>query len=199
MGVGSYRRSEIRRLREDLARFTSELGLDLAQARVRGHWIPQGLRPGPLASRRVVLAGDAAATADALFGEGISYAILSGIAAAQTIGDWADGRLPDLSPYDARLRAALGPTLDRLDVIARAVELSVTATLLGVRLSTQVRERAVDAIAGRRAPYAIDAHCELACACELHASVSTITASATGASTRPMHGHCRLCSAACAA
>ncbi len=199
VGVASNRTSEIRKLREGLAGFASELGLDLAHARVRGHWIPQGLRRGPLATRRAVLAGDAAATADALFGEGISYAILSGIVAAQTIGDWADGSLTDLSPYDARLRAALGPTLDRLDVIARAAELSVSAAVLGVRLSAQVRERAVDAIAGRRVPFVIDGHCELACACELHASGSTSTASASRASTRPMHGHCRLCSAACAA
>lgn len=199
VGVGSYRTFEIRRLREDLVRFATGLGLDLAGARVRGHWIPQGLRRGPLASRRAVLAGDAAATADALFGEGISYAILSGIAAAQAIGDWTDGKLTDLQPYDARLRAALGPTLDKLDVIARAVELSVTAALLAVRFSARVRERAVDAIAGRRDPYAIDGHCDLACACELHAIESTAMASGSGASTRPMHGHCRLCSAACAA
>lgn len=98
VGVGSYRPSEYGRLRGDLASFATELGLDLRQSRVRGHWIPQGLRTGPLASPRGVLAGDAAGTADALFGEGISYAILSGIAAAQTIGEWADGRLTDLGP-----------------------------------------------------------------------------------------------------
>ena len=198
VGVGSHRRSEIGRLREDLADFASELGLDLAQARVRGHWIPQGLRRGPLASRRAVLAGDAAGTADALFGEGISYAIVSGVAAAQTIGDWADGRLTDLSPYDARLRAVLGPTLDRLDTIARVAAFSITAALLGVRLSGQVRKRAVDAIAGRRTPFVIDGDCELACTCELHAreSAGVYTASR---SAPPPPAHCGHCSVACGA
>jgi len=198
VGVGSHRRSELGRLREDLADFTSELGLDLAQARVRGHWIPQGLRRGPLASRRAVLAGDAAGTADALFGEGISYAIVSGIAAAQTIGNWAEGSLTDLSPHDARLRAALGPALDRLDVLARAAEFSITAALLGVRLSGLVRERAVDAIAGRRVPFVIDGDCELACSCELHArgSAGAFTASR---SAPPPSAHCGHCSATCGA
>ena len=200
VGVGSHRPSRYGRLREDLADFASELGLDLAHGRVRGHWIPQGLRRGPVASPRAVLAGDAAATADALFGEGISYAILSGIAAAQTIGDWADGRLTDLSPYDARLRAALGPALDRLDFLARAAECSITAALLGVRLSAQVRERAVDAIAGRRVPFVIDGDCALACTCELHLHAPGSRGAFTaGRSVPPPAAHCGHCSAACAA
>jgi folate-dependent tRNA-U54 methylase TrmFO/GidA len=63
----------------------------------------------------------------------------------------------------------------------------------GVQLSTQVRERAVDAIAGRRAPYAIDGHCELACTCETHAYESSAGAPDFSASTRPMRDSCRIC------
>ncbi len=170
VGVGSYRASEHRRLRGDLARFARDLGLDPSAGHVRGHWIPQGLRTGPLASDRVVLAGDAAATADALFGEGISYALLSGVAAAQVIGDWADGAIGSLQDHDRRLRGVLGPALDRLGAIALVAEGSISVALLGVRLSHTVRERAIDAIAGRSAPFAIDGRCELACACGLHAA-----------------------------
>ena len=198
LGVGSYRPSRYEGLRDDLARLANDLGLDLQQGPIRGHWIPQGLRTGSIASRRVVLAGDAAATADPLFGEGISYAILSGVAAAQTIGDWADGSIADLRPYDRRLRAALGPPLGRLDTIARVIEASMTGALIAVRFSGRVRERAVDAIAGRRAPFVIDGHCELACACELHAVVEPPTST-----PRPPlaadHRHCARCSTACAA
>lgn len=198
IGVGSYRPSRYGRLREDLALLANELGLDLRQDRIRGHWIPQSLREGPIASRRVVLAGDAAATADPLFGEGISYAILSGVTAAQTIGDWADRSIADLRPYDRRLRAVLGPPLGRLQLIARVAELSITTALVAIRLSGQVRERAVDAIAGLRAPFVIDGHCELACACELHAAVRP-SMSPTRHPLLADHRHCARCSTACAA
>lgn len=164
VGVGSYRTGQHHRLRDELARFARDLGLDVRDGRVGGHWIPQGLRTWPLATRRVVLAGDAAAAADSLFGEGISYAILSGVVAAQTIGAWSDGTIDDLRPYDRRLRLVLGPALGRLHAIARAAEVSITAALLAVRLSQRVRERAVDAIVGR-GPFVIDGNCELACVC----------------------------------
>ncbi len=194
LGVGSSRTSRYARLRDGLTRLADDLGLDLQNGHVQGHWIAQGLRAGPLASRRAVLAGDAAATADALFGEGISYAILSGVAAAQTIGEWADGTIESLRPYDGRLRAALGPALDRLDSIARAVEFSTTGALIAVRFSSWVREQAVDAIAGRRAPFVIGGHCELACACELHTpEPPALSLASAPAST--MSKHCVRCAA----
>ncbi len=167
VGVGSYRIRDGANLRHGLDRFVRSLGLDLRDGRIAGHWIPQGLRQGSLASARVALAGDAAATADPLFGEGISYAILSGVVAAKTIGDWAAGELNDLSEHDARLRRALAPALDRLGLVARAVETSITLALFAIRYSSWVRESAVGAIAGRRAPFAVDRDCRRACACTL--------------------------------
>lgn len=95
VGIGSYRPARFGSLRAELTRFARGLDLDPGRRRVRGHWIPSGLRRGPLATRRVLLTGDAAATADPFFGEGISYAILSGVVAAQAIGDWAAGSLGD--------------------------------------------------------------------------------------------------------
>lgn len=173
VGIGSYRSGEQHRLRDDLAGLARELGLDARDGHVRGHWIPQGLRVGRLASERIVLAGDAAATVDALFGEGISYAVLSGIVAAQTIGDWSDGGIVSLRDYDRRLRAALAPALDRLGAIAIAAEVSISGALLAVRLSHAVRERAVDMIAGRREPFVIDGRSALACTCEIHTADRT--------------------------
>jgi len=157
VGVATARADRYRGLGHDLARFTASLGLDVVGARVRGHWIPVGLRRGPSASRRVVLVGDAAATADPLFGEGIAYALYSAHMAAQAIADWCEGGTPDLRVYDARLRAGLGPLFSRLGQIARAVELSPTAVLLALRTSAAAREFAVDAVAGRRAPFALRA------------------------------------------
>ena len=167
VGIGSCRERDGTRLRRELERFARSLGLDPDAGHVLGHWIPQGLRRGSLASNRVVLAGDAAATADPLFGEGISYAILSGAVAAQTIELWADAKIPDLQGYDERLRRALGPALGRLYWVTRAADASITAALLAIRFSGAVREAAIDAIAGRRPPYGLDHDCSLACACQL--------------------------------
>lgn len=172
VGVGSYRGTRGRgpehdELRAALTRFAAELGLDGATVRVSGHWIPQSLRIGALASPRVALAGDAAATADPLFGEGISYAIVSGAAAARAVGDWQAGRLADLRPYDGRLRELLGPVFGRLTRAANGAEHSMTLAMLGIRLSRWVRETAVDAIAGRPGPFAVDHGCRLACTCGL--------------------------------
>ena len=168
LGIGAYGQHEAGALAAHLRDFAAELGMDLSGARIAGHWIPAGLRAGPLATRRVVLAGDAAATADALFGEGISYAIVSGAAAAGAIADWAAGDLADLRAYDARLRRLLGPALGRLDLLGRAADLSISGALLAVAVARPIREAAVDAIAGRRSPFVLDETCPLACLCLLH-------------------------------
>lgn len=195
VGVGSHAVAEQWRLREELARLAAGLGLDVGAGRVRGHWIPMGLRAGRLASDRVVLAGDAAAAADAMFGEGIPYALLSGMAAAQVVGDWAAGTVKSLSDHDPRLRRALAPALGRLGLIAVAAEASISTALLAVRLSTGVRERAIDAIAGRAAPFVLDTHCDVACACDLHGSPP----GAAAALPRTGQYHCVRCTATCAA
>ena len=165
VGIGSYRADRHGSLRAELTRFARGLDLDPGRSRVRGHWIPSGLRRGPLATRRVLLAGDAAATADPFFGEGISYAILSGVVAAQAIGDWAAGSLVDLRPYDARLRSVLGPAHRELGWIAGLAEVSPLLSLAVVRLIPWVREAAIDVIAGRRAPFRPEGQCEAACLC----------------------------------
>lgn len=167
LGIGSYRELRAARLRGQLEQFADSLGYRVPLGHLGGHWIPQGLRRGPLATRRIVLAGDAAATADPLFGEGISYAIASGAMAAQTIGHLLMGRISDLRPYDGRLRAGLGPALDRLTMLARLAERSLTLAFLGLHLSASMRETAVDAIAGRRLPFDLGHHCSLACLCRL--------------------------------
>lgn len=167
VGIGSYRPSQHRELKTALRRFAGTLDLDAAAGRLSGHWIPQGLRRGPMASARVVLAGDAAATADPLFGEGISYAMISGAVAAQVVADWEGRRVADLRAYDERLRRVLGPALGRLYWTARAVEASLDLALTAVRHSRHVRDQAVDAIAGRRGAFAVDRDCRFACVCAL--------------------------------
>ncbi len=180
VGIGSYRRRDGAGLRQALDRFARSLGLDPEAGRPLGHWIAQGLRRGALASHRVLLAGDAAATADPLFGEGISYAILSGAVAAQTVALWADAKIPDLRWYDERLRRTLGPALGRLYWTTRAADLSIRAALLAIRWSGAIRSAAVDVIAGRRAPWPPALDCSVVCLCRLRGMGARCGATASG-------------------
>lgn len=148
-GVGST--DEIR---GSLSRFCRELGLDPARGRVRGHWIPAGLRLGPLARGRVLLLGDAAATADPFFGEGISYALASALVAADAVSAWAEGRIRDLSRYDLALRSILGPGLRRLSAVAGLAYRCPTAAVLAVRFWPPVLRAATDVVVGR-GPWAL--------------------------------------------
>jgi len=143
-------------LRQGLSRLADDLGIGIGDRRVAGHWVPQALREGRIASGRVILAGDAAATADPFFGEGISFAISSGIAASQAIADMASGRIADLRPYDARMRDLFKPPHRRLRFTAAVAERSPTLALAALRLSPWVRAYAVDAVSGRRAPFTLE-------------------------------------------
>ncbi|MFV2063364.1 MAG: geranylgeranyl reductase family protein [Chloroflexota bacterium] len=181
VGIGSHRELGAAALRAGLERFARSIGIEPLSGRIAGHWIPHGLRRGPMASSRIILAGDAAATTDPLFWEGISYALMSGAAAARTIEAWANQRIPDLRPYDERLHQLLGPAFGRLGLVARAAEVSITLALLALRFSPSARAAAIDAIAGRRAPYNFDSDCSLACVCRLpfepHPALATRSAS----------------------
>jgi len=162
VGVGSNHagardKAAVASLRHSLSSFAASLGLDINDGHVTGHWVPQGLRHGRIATRRVLLAGDAAATGDPLLGEGIAYAIISGVVASCTIADMDARLVADLRVYDARLRTLLGPLLRRLELATAGMQRSATLGLLALRLSPWVRTYAVDVVSGRRSPFALDA------------------------------------------
>src|SRR5262249_35801153 len=72
-------------LRGELASYLSEKGINLAEVKVKGQYIPFGdyrVRPG---CRNVLLCGDAAGVVDPITGEGIAYAMQTGQLAAQAI------------------------------------------------------------------------------------------------------------------
>jgi flavin-dependent dehydrogenase len=165
VGVGSNRAgardmAAVASLRLALTSFAASLGLDISDGHVTGHWVPQGLRHGRLATRRVLLAGDAAATGDPLLGEGIAYAIISGVVASQTVADMDAGLVTDLRVYDARLRTLLGPPLRRLELATAGMQWSARLGLLALRWSPWVRTYAVDVVSGRQSPFALDALAE---------------------------------------
>jgi flavin-dependent dehydrogenase len=86
--------------------------------------IPAEARVGELARGRVFLAGDAAGLADPVTGEGISHAMASGGAAAETIHTALGRRAgPDEASrdYRGRLRAEVLPALGRLKTVGNAL------------------------------------------------------------------------------
>ncbi len=159
VGVGALiaadgKKRSVEAMRDALAALVSRAGFDLDRHRLTGHWVPHGIRPGPLVSRRCILVGDAAGTADPLMGEGIAYAIGSGRLAAEALLDLAAGRTDDLRQYEDRLRSTFGRAMQRLQFAAGVVERSPTFALAAARLSPWVRAYGVNVVAGLRAPFA---------------------------------------------
>lgn len=139
VGVGTARPARYAGLRSDLDAFVAALGLSVGDRQVRGHWIPVGLRRGPLALGRAVVAGDAAGAADPLFGEGIAFALATGTIAARSIGRLLDGQAPDLGGFDGAVRRTLGPRMRDMSGAVRLVDLSVSLPLAALRASAWFR------------------------------------------------------------
>ena len=122
IGVGSGDPRVIHDLRAHLDQFIAERNLPIVgPVRVMGHRIPVWSHSEPLHRANVILAGDAAGLADALWGEGISYALMSGQIAALTIAEYLEGRIEDLSAYTARIQSTLAHDLRRLYQLAHVV------------------------------------------------------------------------------
>ncbi len=161
VGVGATRTTSSRGnlaadLRHHLADFARSIALDVRDGRIRGRWVSQGLRTGPLSSARVVLVGDAAGTVDPLLGEGIAYGMWSGVQAERSIREMATGVAPDLRQFDLRVRQTLGPVFQRLRLASMVADRATSGAVLAFGLSRSLQSSAVDVIAGRRAPFRLD-------------------------------------------
>lgn len=156
VGILTWRPAQRSALRDQLRGYARRLGLVLDERAVKGHWIPQGLRRGPAVQGRVLLVGDAAATGDPFFGEGISYAMASAVLAARAVRRFADGTAP-LSSYDRALRLTLAPAMRRLTIVAEATDRATTLSLLALRASGWAREEAVHWLAGTAFPFRLPA------------------------------------------
>jgi flavin-dependent dehydrogenase len=98
---------------------------------VVGHQIGLGGARGPLASKRILLAGDAAGLVDPLLAEGIHNAVASGQAAAAAIlSDEREGEL------GRRYRRELRPVLWDLEVAERSADWFYRHLELGYRTLT---------------------------------------------------------------
>jgi geranylgeranyl reductase family protein len=109
IGVGSWYPSGSIKPRDYLARFI-ERQPDLrehGELFIKGHVLPLGGRIDQFHRGRVLVVGDAAATADPFFGEGISFAIRSGQIAAEEIIGAIQGDNIDLAGHTRRINAEM--------------------------------------------------------------------------------------------
>jgi geranylgeranyl reductase family protein len=82
-------------LKSSMARYLDVLGCgSVTRVERHGFLIPIRPRRGPFVDKRILLVGDAAGFADPVTGEGISFAIRSGLMAAQSL---IDGRFEEAS------------------------------------------------------------------------------------------------------
>ena len=109
IGVGAWYHTGAVKPREYLARFIARQP-DLREhgnLLIKGHVLPLGGRIDRFDQGRGVVAGDAAATADPFFGEGISFAIRSGQLAAEEIAAALARGDGDLRRYTQRVNAEM--------------------------------------------------------------------------------------------
>ncbi|MCS6897737.1 MAG: geranylgeranyl reductase family protein [Nitrospira sp.] len=119
IGVLSMRRQR-HGLHAAMARYLDLLGFSTPeQVEQHGFVIPVRPRRGGVARERILLVGDAAGFADPVTGEGISYAVKSGLLAAQSLIDGHLEREAVESIYDRLIARALLPELRIGSMLAR--------------------------------------------------------------------------------
>jgi geranylgeranyl reductase family protein len=90
--------------------------------RLHGHTLPLGGLNRHIATKRVMLAGDAAGFVDAFTGEGIYYAMRSGEIAAKTAAENLSNPDPDIEQaYESRCRRDFGEELRYSLLLSRAM------------------------------------------------------------------------------
>lgn len=108
LGVGSLS-GNYGILREAFGRLASSAGLEQPLT-VKGYHVPWLIRCAEPIKGGILLAGDAAGFVDPFTGEGIRYAVISGMLAGETVWNWAKSGLPakqkSLAGYIIKCRQA---------------------------------------------------------------------------------------------
>ncbi|HZS47778.1 MAG TPA: geranylgeranyl reductase family protein [Blastocatellia bacterium] len=106
--------------REALIQYIKDKNIPItAEIEIKGHMIPLDGETYVQPDFPVLLAGDAAGFADALTGEGIYYAILSGQLAAETIIEHLTGSTTGVTEYNKKLSEKLIPELSLSSKLAK--------------------------------------------------------------------------------
>ena len=156
IGVGSGDPRAIRALRAHLDKFIAERNLPIVgPVRVMGHRIPVWSHDEPLHRANVLLAGDAAGLTDALWGEGISYAMMSGQIAALSAWDYLAHSIENLDAYTARVHNLLTRDLRRLYRLAYLVYGLPGLAFPLFAHSPWMQKMAAEIVSGDRSPSSI--------------------------------------------
>ncbi len=139
-------------LKQAMARYLHLLGCgSVTQIERHGFVIPIRPRRGPFIDKRILLVGDAAGFADPVTGEGISFAIRSGLLAAQSL---VDGQLEEESvrhTYTRSLTETILPELRRGRVLARLLyDFPRTRSWAFSQQGQRLCEAVTDIMAGKR-------------------------------------------------
>ena len=139
-------------LRQTMARYLDLLGCgSVTQVERHGFVIPIRPRRGPFIDKRILSVGDAAGFVDPVTGEGISFAIRSGLLAAQAL---IDSQLDDESArnaYTGSVAEEILPELRRGRVLARLLyNFPRTRSWAFSQLGQRLCEAVTDVMAGKR-------------------------------------------------
>lgn len=149
VGIGSYVRGRLD-LKGRLRRFLETEGITpCSPIEHHGHYIPTRIRREGFVKDRIVLAGDAAGFVDPVTGEGLTYAVLSGQAAARALiaADFEKANVNDA--YRAELKVRVLRELRWATLLAALLYRSVRVrNLLFERYGYQFSEGMADLIAG---------------------------------------------------
>ncbi len=139
-------------LKPSMTRYLNQLGCgSVTQVERHGFVIPIQPRKGPFVDKRILLVGDAAGFADPVTGEGISFAIQSGLMAAQSL---IDRHLEEESvkhAYTRSLTESILPELRRGRWLARLLyDFPRTRSWAFSRQGQRLCEAVTDVMAGKR-------------------------------------------------
>ncbi len=145
VGIGGLS-SSLPHPRQAMRRFLRENGFPEA-SRLSGHLIPQGGNRRRVARGRVLLAGDAAGLVDPFTGEGIYYALASGMMAGEMVGDVPAAIVA--RSYESRIEKELGRDLRYALFFSRIMHSHPGIFLRTLAREEKVLERYLEVGAGR--------------------------------------------------
>jgi flavin-dependent dehydrogenase len=139
-------------LKQVMARYLDLLGCSSAtQVDAHGFVIPVRPRRGPFFDKRTLLVGDGAGFADPVTGEGISFAIRSGLMAAQSLIDMQLHEEAVRNTYIRSLTETILPELRTGRVLARLLyDCPRTRSWVFARQGQRLCEAVADVMVGKR-------------------------------------------------
>jgi len=139
-------------LKQAMARYLDLLGGgSVTQIERHGFVLPIRPRRGPFIDKHILLVGDAAGFADPVTGEGISFAIRSGLLAAQALIDGQFDEESVRSAYTRSLAETILPELQRGRFLARLLyHFPCTRSWTFSQYGQHLSEAVTDVMAGKR-------------------------------------------------